>query len=189
MAKVLDNLVTEGLSGKLGKQLVFRRGKGGQTILSKRAVFGEDRVFSSSQQAHLTDFQQASAYAKIARHQSLYIEMAKGTPKNPYNIAIEDWFGKPQVLDIDITGWTGGIGQEIRVRAQDNVKVIRVHVIIRANNSTTPLEEGGAVQSEIDGLLWIYTTKTVIAQAPGTHLDANAYDLPGNFGANALDLN
>ena len=38
-------------------------------------------------------------------------------------IAVADWFGELQVLDIDITGWTGGIGQEIRVKAQGNVKV------------------------------------------------------------------
>ena len=76
------------------------------------------------------------------------------------------------------------------MRAQDNVKVTRVHVMIRANSSTnTPLEEGDAVQSETDGLLWIYTTQTLVTQTPGTHLDAYAYDLPGNFGGNALELN
>ena len=39
------------------------------------------------------------------------------------------------------------------------------------------------------GLLWIYTTRTVIAQTLGTHLDAYAYDLADNFGASALELN
>jgi hypothetical protein len=62
--------------------------------------------------------------------------------------------------------------------------------MIRANNSTTtPLEEGDAVPSETDGLLWVYTTTTTVPQTPGTHLDAYAYDLAGNFGANALELN
>ena len=190
MAKIIDNLVTEGLSGKLGKRLVFRKGKGGNTILSTRPVFSADRQFNVSQLAQQEAFKQAIVYAKVAKNQPLYITLAKGTAKTAYNIAVEDWFGEPQVLSIDITGWTGQIGQEIRVRAQDNIKVSSVHVVIRAdNNTTTPLEEGDAVPSEVDGLLWIYTTKTVIAQTPATHLDAYAYDLAGNFGASALELN
>jgi hypothetical protein len=39
MAKIIDNLVTEGLSGKLGKRLVFRKSKGGKTILATRPIF------------------------------------------------------------------------------------------------------------------------------------------------------
>ena len=54
--------------------------------------------------------------------------------------------------------------------------------------TNTPLEEGDAVPSEKDGLLWVYTTQTLVMQNPGTPLDANAYDLPGNFGASALEL-
>jgi hypothetical protein len=55
----------------------------------------------------------------------VYVNLAKGTNATAYNIAVADWFGEPQILDLDITGWTGGIGQEIRVKAQDNVKVTR----------------------------------------------------------------
>lgn len=190
MAKVLDNLVTEGLSGKLGKRLVFRKGKGGKTLLSTRPVFSADREFNPSQLAQQEAFKQAIIYAKVARTQPLYIALAKGTPKTAYNIAVEDWFEEPQVLNIDISSWTGQIGQEIRVKAQDNIKVARVHVMIREDNtSTTPLEEGDAVPSDTDGLLWTYTSQTLVTQTPRTRLDVSAYDLPGNFGGSALELN
>ena len=58
----------------------------------------------------------ATTYAKSAKNQPAYVNLAKGTNATAYNIAAPDWFGEPQVLDIDITGWTGGIGQEIRVK-------------------------------------------------------------------------
>jgi hypothetical protein len=190
MAKVLDNLVTEGLSGKLGRRLVFRKGKAGMTILSTRPVFSAEREFNPAQQAHHEAFKQATTYAKVAKNQPLYVELAKGTPMNAYNIAVQDWFGEPQVLDIDITAWTGQIGQEIRVKAKDNVKVASVHVMIReSNGSTTAIEEGEAVPSNTDGLLWTYTTKTLVPMTPGTRLDVMAKDLPGNIGGNALELN
>ena len=189
MAKVIDNLVTEGLSGKLGRQLVFRKGKGGMTILSARPVFSPDRVFSHAQRAQQTAFQQATAYAKAAKNQPLYLSLTRGTALNAYNLAIADWFGKPEVLAIDISGWSGEIGQIIRIKAQDNVKVTGVRVMIRANNtSPTALEEGDAVQSEGDGLLWTYTTRTLMPITPGTCLDAFAYDLPGNIGGNSIEL-
>ncbi len=67
-----------------------------------------------------TLFTQATTYAKFAKNQPLYVNKAKATN---YNIAVADWFGQPQVLDLDIGGWTGAIGQTIRVKAQDNVMV------------------------------------------------------------------
>ena len=72
MAKIIDNLVTEGLSGKLGKRLVFRKGKGGQTILATRPVFSVDRQFNLSQLAQQEAFKQAIVYAKVAKNQPLY---------------------------------------------------------------------------------------------------------------------
>jgi hypothetical protein len=120
----------------------------------------------------------------------VYVEKAKGTNATPYNVAVADWFGQPEVLDIDISGWTGQIGQTIHVKAQDNVKVTSVQVMIRENNgSATSMEQGEAVQSEIDGLMWAYTTTTLVPMTPGTRLDVSARDLPGNIGGSPLELN
>ena len=186
MAKVLDNLVTEGLSGKLGKRLVFRKGKGGMTILSTRPVFSPDRVFSHAQQAQQSAFRQAATYAKVAMHQPLYIDLTKGTPLNAYNLAIADWFGKPEVLEIDAGEWTGRSGQTIRIKAQDNVKVTNVRVNIH-NGAGSIYEQGEALQSETDGMLWTYITTTNVPTPPAL-LDASAQDLPGNIGASAIQL-
>jgi hypothetical protein len=68
------------------------------------------------------------------------------------------------------------------------MKVTSVHVMIRASNgSATALEEGKAVPSDTDGLLWTYTTKTLVPMTPGTRLDVIAKDLPGNISGNSLE--
>jgi hypothetical protein len=43
MAKVRDNIITEGLSGKLGRRLVFRKSRGGGTILAISSTYGTAR--------------------------------------------------------------------------------------------------------------------------------------------------
>jgi hypothetical protein len=58
MAKVKDNIITEGLSGKLGRRLVFRTSKNGKTILAISPVFSEDRVFNHSQLSQQEAFKQ-----------------------------------------------------------------------------------------------------------------------------------
>ena len=190
MARVLDNPITEGLSGRLGRsRLQFRKGRNGKTIVALNPVFSETRVFNETQLAQQEAFKLATQYAVVAKDHPVYVNLAKGGDATAYNFAIADWFGEPKVLDVDISSWTGQVGQEIRVRAQDDTFVSRVHVMIRANNSTpTALEEGDAVRSTTDGLLWIYTTKTAIALDPGTRLDVTAYDMPGNSGASPLEL-
>ncbi|HSG26764.1 MAG TPA: fibronectin type III domain-containing protein [Anaerolineales bacterium] len=48
MAKVCNNLITQGLSGSLGDQFVFRLGKGGQTIVATNPAIGLDYSCSST---------------------------------------------------------------------------------------------------------------------------------------------
>src|SRR5688500_15515920 len=190
MAKVRNNILTNGLSLLLDDQIVFRNDDSGCTILDMRpSVYGE-RVCNAAQLAHQEAFRQAIVFAKTAKNNPVYVAKAEGTVKSAYNVAVEDWFGQPVVLDIDISGWTGQIGQTINVKAQDNVNVTSVQMMIRENNgSATTLEQGEAVQSEIDGLMWAYTTTTLVPMTAGTRLDASARDLPRNIGGSPLELN
>lgn len=187
MAKVKDNLVTEGLSGKLGKRLVFRTGKNGKTVLAVRPTYSEDREYNDAQLAQQEAFRMATIYAKVAQDQPLYQALAKDSESSAYNLAVADWFGKPQVLSINANGWSGQSGHTIAIKAKDDTKVTSVRVVI--HNNGTILEEGEAIPSNQDGLLWTYITTTNVAAAPGILLDANAYDLAGNFGAQSIPMN
>jgi hypothetical protein len=187
MAKVRDNLVTEGLTGRLGKRLVFRRGRGGTTIVAVRPIPSENPEYNDAQLAQQGAFTKATRYAKGARTKSIYKMLARGTESTPYNLAIADWFGQPEVLSIDASEWTGQMGQTIRIEATDDTKVTSVRVVI--HNNGTILEEGDAVPADDNVLLWSYVTTTNVTPAPQLLLDANAYDLAGNFGAMSVAMN
>ena len=74
----------------LGQSLVFRQMKDGRTIISTKPDFS-NRVFSQEQLTHQSRFQEASAYARhAAKTNPIYAELAKGTSKNAYNIALSD---------------------------------------------------------------------------------------------------
>ena len=96
---------------------------------------------------------------------------------SPFNVAVSDWFKKPTVHEIDLSGWTGEIGQTIRVKAQDEIHVAKVHVAIK-DLSGAILEEGDAVQA--DGLWWTYTVTTQVDE-PETRIVATAQDLARNI--------
>jgi len=174
MAKVSNNIIMQGLSGSLGNQLVIRQGKGGQTIVATMPTTG--RTFNATQLAQQEAFRHAIAYAKSAKEENIYLTKAQGTTMSAFNAAVADWFNQPEVLEIDITRWTGAVGEIIRVKAQDDTHVARVHVqLVSAGGSI--LEEGDA--NQVDGLWWEYTT-SLAANTADTNVQATAHDMPGN---------
>ena len=175
MAKVRENIVMQGLSGKLGNQLIIKTTKGGQTIISTKPSFDSDREFSPAQLAQQQAFREAAAYGKMMRGEEIYITKANGGSKNPYNIAVGDWFNRPEILEVDMSGWSNGDGGTIRVRAQDDVQVQQVMVKI-ADAEGALLEEGEA--QDIGALWWEYRTAQNGANA--LRVTVSAKDLPGH---------
>jgi hypothetical protein len=124
MAKVKDNIITEGLSGKLGKRLVARHTRDGRTIIATCPDYTGHK-WTPGQRSHHSRFQEASAYAsKASKSNPLYAALAAGTAKNAYNIALSDWF-KPPVIH-GVTHQAGSL----RVHVTDNVQVTEVRVTI-----------------------------------------------------------
>lgn len=134
-------------------------------------------------------FLEAANYATFARNQSVYLNKSVGTPLSAYNWAVADYFGIPEVLEVDLTRWTKEAGQTLLIKARDNFMVLSVRVMIRDNrDSLNALEEGEAVQSETDELMWMYTVQTPLHTRSCTRLDVFAMDLPGNVGGYSLEL-
>ena len=103
MARIQSNLVVQGLSGGLGN-LTFRRLQDGRTIVCAKPDFSH-RKFSREQKAHQSRFQAAAAYAKAtAQTQPIYAQLAAGTLKTAYNVALSDWFHAPVIHQIEAQG-------------------------------------------------------------------------------------
>ena len=138
---------------------------------------------------HLCLYENAAPPATFEVEDIVSWKGAAGTAAAAYNLAVADYFGKPEILDIDISRWTGQASQQIYIRAKDNFMVVRVRLVIRPNGQDYDALDGGeAVQSGTDGLLWVFTTTAPIDIVPEMQLDAYAYDLPGNLGKDTLVL-
>ena len=165
MARIRTNVIVEGLSGKLGNQLVFRHLRDGRTIVCAKPDFSRS-VLSKDQKAHHERFRAAAAYAREASiSQPIYAKLAAGTMKNAYNLALGDWFHPPVIHNIQ--------KQEgkILVQASDDVCVASLCVRI-VDEAGSVLEQGDAVQ--LEGDLWEYQP------AAEGRVMAEARDLAGN---------
>ena len=178
MAVVDKNIVITGLSGSLGDQLVIQEGKGGQTIVRTKPR-PSDRPATEAQVAQREKFRDASAYAKEAVPlQPVYAEKAAGEPVTAYNVALADFLHPPEIVELDVTAYTGQVGQTIRVKARDDVQIKTVNVVIAAGDGTL-IESGAAAEIEGQAGWWGYQT-TQVAAGNGVKVIAVAQDLPGH---------
>jgi len=176
MAKIKTNPIIQELSGGLGRELMFRRLRDGRTILCAKPDFS-NRVFSEKQINHQQRFQEAAAYAKAAaKANPIYAEIAAGTMKTAYNVALSDWFHPPEILKLDLDAWTGQAGDRISIKAQDDVLVAAIGVVITDGDEEI-LAQGEA--TPIDELWWEYIVPVTIAGA--AEVVATAMDLPGHL--------
>ena len=169
MAKVINNALWRGVSGKLG-DIVIRQIPNETIYLSARPDFS-NRQFNTAQKDHQQRFTKAAAYARRAvRMEPAYAELARRTMKKAYNIALSDWFNPPVVHSIE------RVGDTIRVEAGDDVMVARVRVKILDEKGEV-LEQGHAIQRdpELCPEWWEYRSKT-----EGRTILVEAWDLAGN---------
>jgi len=179
MAKLYSNILILGMNGALGDQSVTPTPRLGETVIANKSMFGENRTHTETSKTHEAAIREATTYANFAKTQKVYTHKAKRTGTTAYYIAIADWFDAPKVREINVDGWTGEIGQTIRVKARDNVMVARVSVVIRDAEDNV-LEMGEAVQSEAGSAWWNYTTKSLVSMTPFPSVEGIAQDLPGN---------
>jgi hypothetical protein len=179
MAKQERNIVTQGMSGKIGG-IVFRQ-VAGKTIISQAPEKSKTEP-TEKQQKQQEEFQEATVYAKIAVVQEetkeLYAKAAKKKKGlSAYNVAVADYLNAPKIKKVDIAEYTNEAGSKIKIIAVDDFMVKSVSVEIYAMDGTL-LEDGDAENAA--GSLWIYTTTQNNPDPDGVKIVVSASDLPGN---------
>lgn len=182
MAVFKCNVITKGLSGKFGQDIVFRQIDGKTYAATPPTV--SDRDLTAGQVAHRKKFQSASLYAKTATLDSVtkaaYLAAALKKGWNSARIAaISDYLNAPEIVEVDLNGYFGAVGDVISVKVTDDFKVSRVTLEIFTSDGTS-IEQGNAVQSS-DEITWNYTATGAPATLQGVHAVVKAYDLPGNL--------
>lgn len=189
MAIIYDNLVTTGLKGKFGDQVVFRTYKG-HTVVSKKPIFNGER--SDAQIKQISRFSQAASYAKSVlatdEIRQIYAEKAQNSTRqvNAYNLAIADYLHAPEIHKVDLNAYHGKLCDEILISATDDFEVNRVMIeIFRSDNS---LLEVGVAQPEANNFDWIYYAQSVNDSFAGCKVVVSVTDLPGNLAVHEIVL-
>lgn len=179
MAESKNNIITHGLSGKVGDLIVFRNRNGKTYVASKpKERTGE---LSEAQKDHHKRFQQAVIYAKSAltnpETKQAYKEAAN-EGESAYNVAVADFMNAPDIEEIDFSKYTGKVGDTITITVTDDFMVQEVSVTI-INADGTEVEHGLA-QPVTGGLQWFYTATAINNSLAGDKIVIRAYDLPGH---------
>jgi hypothetical protein len=167
-----------GMSGKLGKLLVFRQ-RGGKTLAA--SIPNRSAAFTEEQLEIQSKFKEAATWArgilKNAENRKFYSSLATGG-QSAFNMAIADWFTDPEIKEIDTIDYTGAIGSIIKIEVIDIIKVQSVKVSITTASGTL-LEEGSAV-FDANNQQWMYAAVQNNATTAGSIIKATATDKPGN---------
>ena len=186
MAKQTNNVVTHGLSGKVGDLLVFRQ-RAGKTVVSKAPL--KRKVTTEGQKEQQRKFQRAVLYAKSVLADpgmgAAYNQAAK-KGQTGYNVAVADFFHAPDIQNIDISSYTGQPGDLIRIEVSDDFSVKEVKLTI-TNADGTLVEEGFAAPDAI-GYLWKYTATATNDSLDGDKIEITVSDLPGNVAQKAINV-
>jgi hypothetical protein len=187
MAKQTGNVVTHGMSGKIGDILIFSR-RNGQTIVSK--VPERTKPLTEKQIAQQRKFKQAVLYAKGAVKEEglaeIYEAVAEKKKLTPFTVAVADFLNAPEIEHIDLSKYAGNTGDIIRIEVADDVIVKSVQVSI-INPDGSIVEEGDAV-ADASGHVWTYTATQTNDSLEGDKITVTISDLPDNSVQETLNV-
>ncbi len=184
MAHSNNNIITSGLTGTIGKELVFRNWAG-KTIVAKAPCKRPGRPTKA--QAKIRDrFFMAARYGKaiLSNADPAMADAYRAVLKprqNLYTRALRDFLSAPVVQQIDILGYNGQSGSAIKIRAVDDFRVTEVWVEIFTADGC--LLETGMAEQQLNGLDWVYNVQRDNPLLSGSRIKAIARDVPGNEGS------
>jgi hypothetical protein len=179
MAKSENNIITHGLSGKVGDMLVFRT-VNGKTIVSVPP--SGHHAPTEKQKQQQSRFQEAVIYGKTVmvtpESRALY-ETSIEAGQSVYQVALADFMKAPDIKEVDVKNYTGAVGSTIRIRATDSFMVQSVNVTIY--NADGSVVEQGTSMRLANGVDWLYTSTAANDNLDGDKIVVTASDLPGNI--------
>jgi hypothetical protein len=181
MARSNNNILTKGLSGMIGKQIVFRTWNG-KTFISVAPK--KPKKQSPIQKENRSKFKRATLYAKSMMKDPIkkaeYKEIAKRFQlPNAYTAAITDYMRNPQIEALDLASYSGKADEEIKVTAsKKGFEIQEVEVTVVDQNGEA-IEEGKAVKGL--GNEWIYKTTNNIGEKELVKFLIKVKDMAGNI--------
>lgn len=184
MAHVKLNPILEQIRGAVG-DLVFKRYE--DRVVLSRKPDPSGKPATPAQAAHRERFRQATVYGRLAladpKARTFYAGVAEDRHTPVFALTIADFFRAPTVHEIDLSAYTGKVGDVIGVTATDNVEVVRVEVTVSAADGA--LVETG--EAALDGGHWRYVATAALPANTDVRIGVRAYDRPGGVGEDTAE--
>lgn len=182
MAKIKVNPIIEQIRGKVG-ELVFKRY--GDDVVLSRVPDTEGREPTEAQLAIRERFRQAAVYGKMVMAdpaaKAIYEEAAATKGKPVFSLTVADFFNAPSVDEVDLSGYTGKVGDSIVIRAHDDFDVTGVSVAI-TTSAGEAIESGEATETPPDSSRWVYNATQAVPTGTTVRIAVTAKDRPGGVG-------
>jgi hypothetical protein len=181
MARSKNNLLTKGLSGMVGKQIVFRTWNG-KTFISVAPK--KPKKQSPVQKENRSKFKRATIYAKNMMKDPVkkaeYKEIAKKLQlPNAYTAAITDYMRNPEIEALDLTNFSGKADEEIKVTvSKKDFEIQEVEVVV-VDQDGEIIEKGKAEKGLFNE--WIYRMSNKTEEEEGIKFLIKVRDRPGNI--------
>ncbi len=183
MARVKTNPVFEQVRGKVG-DLVFKR-YGDRVIMARKPDLSDQKP-TEAQLAQREQVRQAALYGKMVmadpETKSLYEDAAQAKGVPVFSLAVADFFNAPSVDEVNVSGYSGKVGDCIEVRASDDFQVTGVTVAVAGDDGTT-IESGAATETPAKSGHWTYHATQEVPTGTTVRITVTATDRPGHTGS------
>lgn len=182
MARVKTNPVIEQLRGAVG-DLVFKR-YGDEVVVARKPDL-EGRPPTEAQLAQREEFRQAALYGKMVMAdpatKAIYEQAAKAKGQPVFSLTIADFFHAPSVDEVDVSAYTGKVGDPITIRAHDDFQVTAVNVAVTKADGSA-MEEGAATETPPKSGRWVYAATAAVPTGTLVRITVTATDRPRHTG-------
>ena len=92
---------------------------------------------------------------------AIYEEAAKAKGKPVFSLTVADFFNAPSVDEVDLSAYTGAVGDAIVVRASDDFDVVGVNVAL-TDAEGNAIESGEATETPPNSGRWVYAATAAV---------------------------
>ena len=164
-------------SGIFGTKMYLKAKKGkSELTIPKKRVAGE---LTPKQKAARKRFLSATKFGKrVMRNPELLAAYSPASKNslNPYVLAVTNYLTPIEVDDVNVSGYTGAIGDKIIVEAEDLVAITGVTITIE--DSTGALVERGDCVNDPEFDNWVYTVTEGVDSVTGFYITARVTNYP-----------
>lgn len=171
--------------GAMG-DMVFKRRNGKMTVSIKPDM--SDVEPSQAQAEQRVRFKKAVTYSKAVMADPtlrlIYDTVSEQRGVPAFALGIADFLNLPSIDEVDLSAYSGKIGDKIAIATTDDFGVVNVHLKLTDPNGNT-LESGNAIEYPVGSGQWTYTATANVPAGTIVGVTVTATDRPGGVAGSA----